>query len=308
MKKIKNKKTFIFNLLLFLGIIIYAIFNSDILNDLDKNKAFVSNVNTTSKVDFSSNDNLKVYFIDVGQADSILIRVGNNNVLIDAGNNDDGKLLVNYFKELGIEKFNYVIATHPLEDHIGGMDDVINNFKIDNYFMSDRITTTKTFEDVLDALEENNIKYVNPSTGTTFDVNDANFKIIYSGLITGDINDSSIVLKITYGNTSFLFMADATSNVEKLILNNDIKSDVLKVGHHGSNYSSTSDFLKKVEPKYAVISVGKNNIYKHPSNETINKLKSMKVKLYRTDLNGTIICNSDGNNLEFEMVNTNTNG
>ena len=259
----------------------------------------------TSKI---NNGNLKIYFLDVGQADSILLRENNKNVLIDAGNNEDGPKLVNYIKSLGIESFDYVIGTHPHEDHIGGMDDIINNFEIKKFYMPDAITTTKTFEDVLDALEENNLKFNTPEEKEVFKLDDASFKVVYVGDDKKDLNNTSIVLKLTYGNTSYLFTGDATNKTEKQILNEDIKVTVLKVGHHGSQYSSSNEFLDKVSPTYAIISVGKNNIYGHPKDITLKKLNKRNIKIYRTDEMGTIIISSDGNKISIDEEKTDTNG
>ena len=310
MKKIiKNKKINLLNVLVFIFALIYIIFGTDVIKDIKNNVASVSNVtNNSENVKLQDNVNLEVYFLDVGQADSILIKLEDEYMLIDAGNNEDGVKLVNYFNELGIKEFKYVFGTHPHEDHIGGMDDIINNFKIDNYYMPDKITTTKTFEDVLDALINNNLQYTILEKGDEFNLSSANFKVIYAGDETNDINDSSIVLKLTYGNNSFLLTGDATSNVEKTLLNDDIKSDVLKVAHHGSNYSSTDEFLDVVSPKYAVISVGKNNSYNHPSNSTLKKLNDRNIKLYRTDLDGTIKFTSDGENITITTISTDVNG
>lgn len=310
MKKIiKNKKINLFNVLVFIFVLIYIIFGTDVIKDIKNNVASVSNVtNNSESVKLQDNVNLEVYFLDVGQADSILIKLEDEYMLIDAGNNEDGVKLVNYFNELGIKEFKYVFGTHPHEDHIGGMDDIINNFKIDNYYMPDKITTTKTFEDVLDALINNNLQYTILEKGDEFNLSSANFKVIYAGDETNDINDSSIVLKLTYGNNSFLLTGDATSNVEKTLLNDNIKSDVLKVAHHGSNYSSTEEFLDVVRPKYAVISVGKNNSYNHPSNSTLKKLNDRNIKLYRTDLDGTIKFTSDGENITITTISTDVNG
>ena len=291
-----------------LVILIVITIQGNLFDNVSNATASINDSTKSDKIDAKVNENFSVSFIDVGQADSVLIRNGNYNMLIDAGNNEDGEKLVNYFKSLGIEEFTYVFATHPHEDHIGGMDDIINNFKIDNYYMSNKLSTTKTFMDVLDALDGRNLKYTVPNKGDTLKLGDANIKVIYPGDDKSNINDSSIVLKITYGKNSFLLTGDATSNVERKIYNEDIKSDVLKVAHHGSSYSSTDVFLDKVKPYYAVISVGKNNIYNHPSNKTLEKLNKRNIKVYRTDLDGTIVFISDGENLSVKALKTDTNG
>ncbi|MFR5756667.1 MAG: ComEC/Rec2 family competence protein [Lachnospiraceae bacterium] len=291
-----------------LVILIVVIIQGNLFDNVSNATASINDSTKSDKIDAKVKENFSVSFIDVGQADSVLIRNGNYNMLIDAGNNEDGEKLVNYFKSLGIEEFTYVFATHPHEDHIGGMDDIINNFKIDNYYMSNKLSTTKTFMDVLDALDGCNLKYTVPNKGDTLKLGDANIKVIYPGDDKSNINDSSIVLKITYGKNSFLLTGDATSNVERKIYNEDIKSDVLKVAHHGSSYSSTDVFLDRVKPYYAVISVGKNNIYNHPSNKTLEKLNKRNIKVYRTDLDGTITFTSDGENLSVQTLETDTNG
>lgn len=301
------KKNKIINIISIIVVVLYVIFGTNFIDEIKNSTASVSNAfEENEKLEVSGE--LKVYFLDVGQADSILIRTDNHNMLIDAGNNEDGEKLVSYFNNLGITKFDYVIGTHAHEDHIGGMDDIINNFFIDTFYMPDATTTTKTFEDVLDALISKNLSINIPKIDSEFDLEDAKLKVIYAGDETNDLNDSSIVLKLTFGNNSFLFMGDATSNVEKQILNKNISSDVLKVGHHGSQYSSKEEFLDMVKPKYAVISAGKNNSYGHPTKETLNKLMDRNIKIYRTDMDGTIIFTSSGNDISVETVTTDTNG
>ena len=225
---------------------------------------FRESTNTKENIDGNidtEGDLLKVSFLDVGQADSILINANNKYMLIDAGNNEDGPLLVQYFKEQNITKFDYLITTHPHEDHIGGMDDIINNFDVEKIYMPDVTTTTKTFLDVLEAIEKKNMTYDVPNINQNFTLGNTLFQVIYTGNDKKNLNNSSIILKATFKNTSYLFTGDATSEVEKKILNKDIQATVLKVGHHGSKYSTTTDFLNKVNPKYAIISVGKNNSY-----------------------------------------------
>lgn len=292
----KKNKTLI-SFLSFAAIILYTLLSNDeITIEKEENK----------KTDSNNTDVVKVEYIDVGQADAILIENNKKYMLIDAGNNEDGDLLVNYFKDKNITDFEYVVATHPHEDHIGGMDNIIKNFNIKNYYMPDCYTTTKTFEELLDALEEKNLSFETPDIDSEFLLGDALFKVLYTGTDKRDLNNTSIVLRMTYKDVSFMFTGDATNVTEKKILAKDLQSDVLKVGHHGSQYSTSDEFLDKVNPKYAIISVGTGNVYDHPKDITLNKLKGIEV--HRTDKEGTIRVISDGKNIDIETFKTNTNG
>lgn len=253
-------------------------------------------------------ENLKISFLDVGQADSILLENKGHYMLIDAGNNEDGPKLVNYFNSLGIKEFDYVVGTHAHEDHIGGMDDIIKNFTINNFYMPDAITTTKTFEDVLDALEEKSVPFQTPKVDETFNLADTTITTLSVTADEKNLNDTSIVLKVKHGTNTFLLMGDASTKIEKTLLDKNIESDVLKVGHHGSRYSTSAAFLNKVNPQYAVISVGKNNTYKHPHDEIIKRLEQKNIKIYRTDTQGTIIAESNGSIITFSTLETDTNG
>ena len=253
-------------------------------------------------------DDLMVFYLDVGQADAILIKSQNDYMLIDAGNNVDGSKLVEFFKSLGIKEFKYIFGTHAHEDHIGGMDNIIRNFKVKNFYMPDEVTTTQTYLEILDELEKKNIKYQVPKIGSKLKLGDSIVEIIYVGTSKEDLNDTSIIIKLTYEETSFLFTGDATMNEERLILDKDIESTVLKVGHHGSRYSTGALFLNKVRPRYAIISCGENNDYGHPHDVILEKLKKIKAKVYRTDKLGTIIAISDGYNISFQNIKTDTNG
>lgn len=304
-----KKKEKILRLIVAFVVIIYAMFNTNILGSITsgvtgaKKAISSSKTKSVSKVD----GNLSVYFIDVGQGDAILIKTAKENMLIDAGPLASSTKLTDYLKSLNISELNVVVVTHPHEDHIGGMTSIINNFKIDKFYMPDAITTTATFEGMLDALDKNNIKYTVPKIGDSFSLSEAKFDVLHVGTGENDLNASSIVLKMTYGENKFLFMGDAPVSVEEKILNDDLKSDVLKVGHHGSEYSSSQAFLNEVKPSYAVISVGKNNTYGHPNATTLDKLSSVDAKVFRTDLNGTILMVSDGTNINVSMIDTKTN-
>jgi competence protein ComEC len=268
-------------------------------------KTEAATASTTTKETEKTNTDigqLKVHFIDVGQADSILIQNGDKSMLIDAGNNADGDDVVNYIKGLGIKKLDVVVGTHAHEDHIGGMDTVIKSFDIGQVIMPKAGNTTKTFEDVLTAIAAKGLKITAPVPGTEIKLNSATAKIIApNGSDYKDLNDSSVVIKLTFGNNSFMLMGDAEAVSEKQILAKglDIKADLLKVGHHGSSSSTSQEFLNAVNPKYAVISVAKGNDYEHPHKPTMDKLKAKGIKVYRTDELGTIVATSDGKSITF---------
>jgi competence protein ComEC len=258
--------------------------------------------------------NLKVHFIDVGQGDCILIEDGTSAMLIDAGNPENGPDIVSYIKKLGINRLDFVIATHPHADHIGGMADVINAFDIGKLIMPKVEHTTRTFENLLLTIRNKGLKITAPVPGTEYRLGNTSFTILAPNSSSyKNLNDYSVVVRLTYGSTSFLFTGDAEQTSEKEILAKgyNIKSDVLKVGHHGSKTSTTTRFLDAVSPRYAVICVGANNQYGHPAPETLSKLAERGIKVYRTDEAGTIIATSDGKSISFNKqpspVNTSTN-
>ena len=203
-------------------------------------------------------DSLTVQFLDVGQADSILIQVGSHAMLIDAGNNNDSVGLVKYLKSQGVSNLDYVVGTHPHEDHIGGLDAVIKAFGIGKVLMPNATNNTATFEDVLDAIAAKGLKITAPKTGSDFDLGSAHFTILNpTDDSYTDLNEYSIVLRMTYGRFAFLFCGDAQAMNESEMLSSGmtLAADVLKVGHHGSDTSSTPAFLQAVSPKFAIISV-----------------------------------------------------
>lgn len=242
--------------------------------------------------------NVVIRYLDVGQADSILIQSDGKNMLIDAGTNDMGKTVVEDLKEYNVQRIDYLIGTHPHEDHIGGMDDVINNFEIDSIYMPKVQNNTKTFEDVLDAISNNGLKITSPEVGYKFMLGNAICEIMSCGTGSSeeinDLNLSSIVIRMTYGEQSFLFMGDAEEENEKM--RSWPQTNVLKVGHHGSNSSTSQEFLNQVKPQIAIIPVGKENKYGHPKQTTVDKLNNMQVEMYRTDEKGTITITCDGKN------------
>lgn len=247
-------------------------------------------------------EDLTVRFVDVGQADCEIIQLPDGrNIIIDGGKNDTEDTLVEKIRNYGIQKFDYVIATHPHEDHIGGLDKVIENFEIGCVYMPDATSNSKTFDDMLDIIEYKNVQVKQAKAGE-YIIDEGNICLVFvapNSEYYEETNDYSAVARLTYGDCSFLFTGDAEASSEREILRNgmDISADVLKVGHHGSSTSTTREFLYAVNPKYAVIEVGEDNSYGHPHDE-IERLLS-NIETYRTDLNGNIIMVCDGVDIEI---------
>jgi len=294
--------------LIILGIIALVGTNDELLNafsqitrfGLQSEEQATNNTNSNKeKIEFIAQDNLKIYFIDVGQADCILIINKDETMLIDAGRNIDGQNVVNFIKGKGITKLNYVIGTHPHEDHIGGLDDVIYNFEIENLYMPKIETTTKTFEDVLDAISNKGLKVTAPKKGDTFKIGDSVCEVMTESILDKkNLNLSSIVIQLEFGNNSFLFTGDAETKNENSRQWEQV--DLLKVGHHGSNTSSGESFINQVKPTYSVIMVGENNSYGLPRDKVLERLENINSVIYRTDRNGTIEVTSDGNEIAIK--------
>lgn len=267
---------------------------------VEKNtKANTSNSNVPTL-----NGELKVHYINVGQGDSILVQQGDKNMLIDAGTNASTSSLISYLRSQNIKKIDYLILTHPHEDHIGGADAVIKAFEIGSIYMPKVTANTATFRDVVKAMNAKGLKASQPAIGTNFNLGQANCDILGPiNTVSGDLNTYSIVIKITFGNNKFLFTGDAQASNEQDMINKgfDLSADVLKVGHHGSHTSTSQNFLNKVNPKYAVVSCGVDNDYGHPHKETMDRLKRKNIIVYRTDESGTIVAESDGKNINFNI-------
>lgn len=242
---------------------------------------------------------LSVHFIDVGQGDCTLIKTEKGNVLIDSGNAENGEDICIYLKNHNVTEIDYVVLTHPHSDHIGGAVKVIENIKVKNIIMPrlpENLTpTSKTYTNLLKVIKENKVSVFASITGDKYTVGDVVLTVIAPVENANDLNNMSVVVRADYGETSFLFQGDAESFSENLILKSkaNIDCDVIKLGHHGSNSSSTLQYIQTVSPKLAVISCGKDNSYGHPHEETISTLNNLDIKFLRTDFNGNIIVGSD---------------
>jgi beta-lactamase superfamily II metal-dependent hydrolase len=250
-------------------------------------------------------DRLTVHFLDVGQGDSIFIQSGNHFMLIDAGGSGSGEAIVGYLREHKVERLDYLIASHPHEDHIGGLSDVINNFDVDRVIMPPKVHTTAVFEDVIDTLEARQLSITFPEPGTVYPLGQAEFTILGPVQDYGEeLNNWSIALLLSDGSHRFFFGGDMEAAAEADMLayypQGSLQAEVLKLNHHGSNTSSSAAFLDALRPSFAVISCGADNSYGHPHQEVLESLEQRFIQLYRTDLQGTVVVTSYGSQLIWE--------
>lgn len=248
----------------------------------------------------SSNTLMKVHFIDVGQGDSIFIELPDKKtMLIDAGEASYGQTVESYIKKLGYLKINYIVGTHPHTDHIGGLAYIISKFEVEKVFMSPKTSTSKTYVNLLNVINEMGLSANYLSAGNNIiDTDNLKVSILAPNKEYTDANNNSIVIKIVYNNNKFLFMGDAEKTSENDILS-DVSADVIKIGHHGSDTSSSENFVNRVKAKYVIISVGKDNQYNHPNSVVLDRWIASGASIYRTDINGNIIVISDGNEIKI---------
>lgn len=252
----------------------------------------------TEQVPVTAGHEMRVHFIDVGQGDSILIESPNGKtMLIDGGVKGAGQQVVSYLKELGVNKLDQVVATHPDADHIGGLIPVLQTIPIEQFYDSGKVHTSQTFEEMLMAIDQKNIPYYVPKTGDLIEFDkDVTVKVLNANEHATDNNDASIVLKVAYGNVSFLLTGDAGIALEKEMMQNDVTATILKAGHHGSNTSSSEEFIRAVKPEVTILSYGEDNKYGHPHAEVVDRLQAMGSNIYATAESGTIIVATDGVN------------
>ena len=255
-------------------------------------------VSTAQPAGDSQTANFEMHFLDVGQALSVLVECDGQYMLYDGGNVDDGSYVVSYLQNLGVEELQYVFCSHAHEDHVGGLAAALAYFPANHVYSPVTEASTKCFRDFVKYTQQQGLQVEVPAVGTTWPLGSASVTMLGPVAQYSDTNDTSIVLRIDYGNTSFLLTGDMENTAETDLVNSgaNLKADVLQVGHHGSSTSTSYLFLNAVLPEMGVISCGTGNKYGHPHEETLSILRDAKVDVYRTDLQGTITISSDGQN------------
>lgn len=323
-KRRKKSNNIILSLIIFIILCVSGYFGTDyflensnsdnIAKEVSTNEVKIttsSSIENADEVDLN-NDKLNIIFFYVGQADCTLIKLNDDVILIDAGNNNDGKNVVSFLQEKGITQIDYLIGTHADEDHIGGIDDIINSMDIGTFLIPTIGENGTDYKNAVETAKDKNIQIKHPTRGDIFYFENAQFEVMSAMEEEGTSdNNSSLVIEFTYNNTTYLFMGDAETEVENSRSWN--KVNVLKVGHHGSNSSSSTKFLEQVNPEYSIIEVGKNNSYNLPSDKAIKRLEESGTQVLRTDKAngeevGSFWLTSDGNTIDIREVNINLDG
>lgn len=301
-KLVKNKKLIYLIVILIVAVITAVGKNADVLPDNDADKS--------NAVSQGSETSFEVHYIDVGQGDCSLIVCDGKNMLIDAGENGHELDVLNYLRTHNIDKLDYIIASHQHTDHIGGLPEVLDEIGTDNIIMprltEEQTPTNSTYRAFLEAIQNSGAKVIASNIGASYNLGSATFEIL--GPVTDDaedINNMSVIVKLTYGENTFLFTGDAEKEEEREVLETgaNLDCDVLKVGHHGSGTSSCKDFLDAVTPEICVIQVGADNDYGHPHENIVERLMGYADEIYRNDLCGDIVITSDGYNLSVDYEN-----
>ena len=245
-----------------------------------------------------------VHFIDVGQGDCILVQSGDKNMLIDAGENGNEQTVLDYLDKYSVDSFEYIVATHPHSDHIGGLAEVIEDSTVSNIIMprlsQENIPTTATYEKLLETVQASGARVIAAVPGNIYSLGEAEFQVLTPFEQDDNLNNMSVAVRLTYEGRSFLFTGDAEKSVEKQLLNSgyDLSADVYKLAHHGSSTSNSVAFLEAVDPDYVVVSCGEDNSYGHPHTEVMEAVYDLEPACYRTDTDGSIVFTVNNNMIE----------
>lgn len=281
--------------------------NGNVQSDMENIKVVSENTdaeNIEAQQEEQTSPNVKVHFIDVGQGLSVLVQSDGKNLIYDGGGRSTSSFIVSYLKEQNLETIDYLVSSHYDDDHLSGLIGCLNAFNVNNVIGSDYVHDSDLYKSFMDTVSSKNLEVHHPSVGDTFELGAAKFTILSPSTINpSDSNNNSVAIKLTCGENSFIFTGDAESGSESDMINSgiDLSCDVLCLGHHGSASSTSWDFLQKTVPEFAVISCGADNQYGHPDKDTLDKLSSMNISLYRTDKQGTIIAESDGKTISWNV-------
>ncbi len=296
--KLSSIANIFFVIIIFLLCILYAI------NESVFDRMFcATGLNNKSQV----KSEFSVHFIDVGQGDCSLIKCGDINILIDTGDLVYSRKVIKYLKSQNVDKINYMIISHPHSDHVGGLEKISQDIDIDTIYMlninKDKVPNDVDYYNINKIISQNKFNIINPVTEQKLKVNNAELTFYVPTYNSENLNNSSIVTMVSYKDAKFLFTGDIEKASEKELLKNkyDLKADVLKVAHHGSNSSSTDEFLKAVNPQFCIISCGNDNSFTHPSDNVIKRLSVYTSNIFRTDLLFDIVFESDNSGMKYKF-------
>lgn len=285
---------------------------NDNLEDKDTPSEAQKDTNTTEQSDQTKPDqseepqlagDMTVHFLDVGQGLSILVQSNGENLVYDGGDRGESSFVVSYLQQQGVTDIKYLISSHYDEDHVAGLVGCVNTFNVENVIGADYVQDTKIYQSFIDGVSEKGLEIQHPAVGTEYQFGTGKFTILSPASIGSNDNDNSVAIKLTNGENSFIFTGDAESGSEAAMCSSgiDLSCDVLVPGHHGSATATSNDFLMKTVPEFAVISCGTDNQYGHPEKDTMDKLQSMDIQVYRTDKQGTVIATSNGTEITWNQ-------
>lgn len=269
-----------------------------------KLQAFLERVGTGRETAAHTEGEMEVHFLDVGQGNACLVESEGHYMLVDGGDRDASSFVVAYLRDQGVEKLDYIIASHYDADHISGLVGALNVYPTEKILCPDYETDTKIYASLMKKIEENGCEVVHPAAGESYTLGEAVFTIVAPAADDyEDDNNRSIGIRLVHGRSSFLMLGDAEKESEADICSSGecLQSDVYLVSHHGSSSSTTEELLARVRPSAAVISAGEDNAYGHPHSQTMERLKAAGVQLYRTDIQKTVIAVSDGEKLVWSQ-------